>query len=214
MRPAHDLVTIAGDVYVSGASIEEWSFGLRCFELIPSDVAIKTAAASSVASAVFTHLGPILSNRLRLKNVTVARINALGRYEKTVDGAYDKGEWNGATVLTNAATGNLPLQSAVVVSLMTARAGATGRGRIFSPAISENLGADGRLTGSRSLDIANNYKAFLNAVNALTTLGNVGVHSSKGYASSVTGIRVGKVVDTLRSRRRSQPEDYSVVTLV
>jgi hypothetical protein len=40
------------------------------------------------------------------------------------------------------------------------------------------------------------------------------VVSSKGYNSEVTGVRVGRVLDTMRSRRRSLPETYDPVTPV
>jgi hypothetical protein len=54
--------------------------------------------------------------------------------------------------------------------------------------------------------------SFLNALGNEPGIDVLGltpvVASTKGYNSIVTGVRVGRVLDTIRSRRASLPENY------
>jgi hypothetical protein len=106
----------------------------------------------------------------------------------------------------------MPRATAVCATLLTARAGATGKGRIFLPTTILTLTESGRLQSTSAVTFANGVKGFINALNALAGV-DVGVVSSKGYISPVTAVKVGRTPDTLRSRRRSQGEVYQQVSL-
>jgi hypothetical protein len=213
MRPPHKLVTFSGDVVVAGAVLEQWSFSLRCEPDLTNTPAQDAAAAIGAKDAYVGWMAGPISNVAVLKRVRVASVNALGKYATTADGQFLAGEWVGSSPGANGSLNYLPLQSALVVSLMTARAGATGRGRFFIPTPRHNLDVDGRLTVQGQTDALAAAKGFINAMNAVPELGRVIVSSSKGYESLVTGVRVGRAIDTLRSRRGNVLEAYAASTL-
>jgi sulfite reductase beta subunit-like hemoprotein len=85
-------------------------------------------------------------------------------------------------------------------------------------------GADGRATASSAVDIATNLtRLFNNIHNVFTTWvggGDGGAHlvveSNVGAGTwhTVTAIEVGRVIDTMRSRRSSLDENYQVSTVI
>jgi hypothetical protein len=60
-----------------------------------------------------------------------------------------------------------------------------------------------------------NTKTFINAINAAYTGGDVIVASNRGSGKieTVTGLRMGDVMDTQQRRRRQLVEQYSVLAL-
>jgi hypothetical protein len=149
-----------------------------------------------------------------LEEVKIAKIGADGKYMEdarlidvadTIGGGFE----NGATTRT------LP-QTAVAVSLVTGRRGPTGKGRFYIPmplvgVISTTLlmdPAQAQGIGAAAQDLVNNIN---NAPGVDFTTIKVCVSSSKGYNTEVTGVRVGRVVDTIRSRRAQLDETYGAV---
>lgn len=103
-------------------------------------------------------------------------------------------------------------QAALAISLTTARRGATGRGRFYIPMPVFHLDTGLRIPEAGSDAVATRAAALISALNNnpgvdLTNL-NVVVASTKGYNSLVTGVRVGRVIDTIQSRRTSIGEYY------
>jgi hypothetical protein len=72
---------------------------------------------------------------------------------------------------------------------------------------------DRRLSEEDALDIATRCAALINSLNGSIGFGGVVVASSKGYLSGVTGVKVGRAVDTIRSRRSDLPEGYIAVAV-
>lgn len=109
-----------------------------------------------------------------------------------------------------AATGQTPPECAIVVSLRTATPGPRGRGRMYLPApASGMLTSTGMLNAGIVGDAADGMQAFINHVNAETTMEPVGVASMVGGGvSTVTSIRVGNVMDSQRRRRSAIAEAY------
>lgn len=109
-------------------------------------------------------------------------------------------------------------QLALVVSLGTAfRRGRAHAGRFYLPLPGTGLGTDGRLPANFTGTLAQTSRVMLDEFN--TALGpdwRVGVVSDlgTGNAHRVTHVRVGRVLDTLRSRRSSLNEEYSQSDLV
>jgi hypothetical protein len=156
---------------------------------------------------------PHLAQQVRLTECTHASITALGKYAVDGNGAYYRVTHTETAAGSSVSGSQLPLQSATAVSLTTPRAGATGRGRIFLPTVKETLDADGRHNIARVQTLRDQVRQLILAINGNTQVGNVVVSSSKGYETLVTGVRCGRVVDTLRSRRASQVEEYQSAAL-
>jgi hypothetical protein len=218
-RPAHQLVTFSGTLGPAAAPIEQWSFGVRFasnrFNTASDAVVGALAAAWGAAGSMQT----IHNNTVNLTKVRVAQVDATGHVEQGTSGAFNQRDWVG--VSPGGATGSTvyPPQCAVVASLISARAGATGKGRIFLPVTVKPLVAtDLRMSITDAQSIADATKVFLNLLVAVDpsspvqTKGPV-VASSKGYLSPVLSVRVGRTIDTMRSRRRDIPEGYLSATL-
>lgn len=102
--------------------------------------------------------------------------------------------------------------------------GLAGRGRVYLPPMSifGSLGADGRLTTAQAQDKATGFAALISSLNAAidaadVSAGNVkvGIMSNVGAGRSqwVEKVRVGRTIDTMRSRRNKLAEEYSVANV-
>jgi hypothetical protein len=212
MLPAHTLYVWSGYTGALGAPLEYWSFSLKSPPNPSVDQASRDLKAFDAKTAWMTHLAPAQRLDTHLTSVKVSQKGgALGNTLVTADGAYEQGEWTGDVTGANGGGATYPLQTAVVVSLKTARSGPTGKGRFYLPSPHFVLADDHRLTVPNATTLLTAVKAFVGAVSALPG-GQVQVVSSKGYSSPVTAVKVGRVLDTLRSRRADQPEDYLTAT--
>lgn len=104
-----------------------------------------------------------------------------------------------------------PPQIAVAVTLRTAkRRGRAHAGRFYLPMLAQTMGPDGRMSVGAQQGLATAATTFLDDLNAalpgyeVAVLSNVGT----GEVETVTHVAVGRVVDTMRSRRTSLDEDY------
>jgi hypothetical protein len=209
-KPAYTRAVFSGVIGTSVAPVEHWSFGVN----FPAD-ALPADGSDIVADGVALDLNdawhdswrPRMGTDVVLTNVKVSHVLATGHVATRGDGSYVQGEsvveWTGV-----GAPQAMPLQTALCVSLTTARPGPTGKGRFFLPwpafavsAITKSLSVDDAGT------IAADAVAFLNHCATIMTFAPQ-VVSSKGYMSEVTGVRVGRVPDTMRSRREDLPEGY------
>lgn len=214
-KPAHTRVTFTGVVGTAAAPLERWAFGLNFpHDAIPGDATaiVADGVASDCATAYGTYINLGMGNDIELTGVKVSRIAATGLVERRGDGSLIQGEWAG-DYEGLAAPKNYPLQTALCVSLVTSRAGATGKGRFFLPFPSYDLASDKRLTEADATDfLTNGVKPFVNELATILTYAPQ-VVSSKGYMSEVTGLRLGRVPDTMRSRREDLAEGYVVTPL-
>jgi hypothetical protein len=226
----HYKVTVYGDAY-SGA--EEWSFGWRTQKPVTADVdAAAQAHASAIQSAVTAFWsggtsGTQFFNTHRLQGVKVAVIDP--------DGQYPDGHIAGEVMFANVA-GPYVLgggertvaQNAMCVTLTTLRPrGLASKGRFFLPPMNWQISSDGLISTAGRDAIVTRVKTFLDAVNAAAPAGEdiavfsrgKGVKSfnaetgkiewdypNTGYFATVTGVEVGRVVDTIRRRRRQLVE--------
>jgi len=106
-------------------------------------------------------------------------------------------------------------QDALAVSLVTARRGPTGKGRFYIPLpVVMGLAANGWLIAESDVNtIRARAATMLSDINNAPGYDSGGaptvvVASTKGYNTPVTGVRVGRVMDTIRSRRRQLSESY------
>lgn len=113
-----------------------------------------------------------------------------------------------------------PNQVALAITLTTAvNRGPAHAGRIYSPMPCMAVGADGLITIAAADYVRTGFRTLLEAISDAPGLDTVEgapdvvVMSRKQGAPitrRVTGIRVGRVLDTQRRRRRSLPESYEV----
>lgn len=201
-------VTVSGVFGSAAAPIEIWSWSLK-FEGAET-INDEAASAFTVHDRYVTHLAPLFPAEIVTTRVRVSQHEAGGLVRKNSDGAYIQGDDVRVAAGTGGAANKLPLQTAVCVSLLTARAGATGKGRFFLPYTVHGINADYRLAAASTDAIATAVKGFINSI---TTLGRPVVVSSKGYRTPVVKIGVGRTLDTMRSRRSHLLDVRSEVTL-
>lgn len=229
----HVLLSVHGNL----PGGETWSCGLRSLayaDPLGDTKGIALAVAASNAWRVLANtptVGILFGNysvssaQATIDGTTVRRVNEDGI---TVE-QYEGSPTTALSIVTGSGIVPWPNQCSVVATLVTARAGRTGKGRIYLPALgSMSLTAD-RISSASTTAIANGVKALIETLNAAlvtaTAAGNaVAVQSAKasqepgvwtpgapsGYmGAKVVSVRVGDVVDTQRRRRSSIGEAYS-----
>jgi hypothetical protein len=153
-----------------------------------------------------------ITSRATLTGIKLNRIGTDGRYvdAETKEHTYPSpvpGGWSGTNVAPQ-----LTLALTLRGSNERARA---GRGRMYlPPSVSISaLGADGRLTVTDALNVAKGGLFLLGAVNdvylteGVNAVAGIASKQASGAFQGVAQVSVGRVVDTIRSRRNKQDED-------
>jgi hypothetical protein len=111
-----------------------------------------------------------------------------------------------------------PPQVSLAVSLMTARRGPRGKGRFFLPCPVVQLGTDLRMSEADRDSIQGAVAGFISNLNNWPGIDagepKVTVASTFGTNSDVIAVRVGRALDTIRSRRSDLVEAYNLGTPV
>ncbi|WP_294563738.1 hypothetical protein, partial [uncultured Arthrobacter sp.] len=201
-KTAHYRVTALGVFGTAAAPQERWQTGVNCDEDTPASQ-ITRAVAEARAQAIFESFAgtilPLLAAPIALVGVDIRKIGADGKQPKNPDGSYaGAGLYYPASSANRTGTPPYPFQVATVASLRTARSGPEGKGRMFLPPPAAALGSDGLLSAANAEALAAAVASWINAVNG-QFIADVSVMSSKGFASKVTGVQVGRVLDTHRS---------------
>lgn len=209
---------------------ERWTCGLRSYQLANFlSVASGDALALNVANRwrVFANtctslFGGASAPVATVDGVTVREINTSGVTEVQHEAVPTTALGAGSLVQT------MPNQCALAITLLTTRAGRTGKGRIYLPCIAmpatEYTG--GVLLPSATNTVKAGFKILLDGINtdlataAGTTL-KLAVQSPTSAkkvfddnsladynGAVITGFKVGNVIDTQRRRRTSVPEIY------
>lgn len=157
----------------------------------------------------------------RLVETKLNRIDSTGHYADNEVQTINVG-----TPIPGAAAGTLPAQLACAVTLRTARARGRGsRGRFYLPTLGVlgSLDTSGRLSTEQAQNVANGAGFLVDRINTvywardggLRTMMMVGVASNigAGIFEPATTVEVGRVPDTVRSRRSSLVEDHQVFTV-
>lgn len=205
---------------------EIWSCSLKC--AVPTgadaagssnvdalDVGALLNAPAGLAQAVINyHTNPalVLSSAAKLTFVKANKIDVDGRYIEDQTYEHPVSNLGGASVIDP----RFPTQISLCVSLTTGFSrGTAHRGRFYLPMPNEALASDGRYTAAYPLAVANRSMIFVNDINTVfSTAGSpvrVCVMSKKDGASgqrAVSGIEVGRVLDTQRRRRNAMNEQY------
>jgi hypothetical protein len=210
-RP-HWHVQFTGQLGPNNAPIEQWSINLNIapvgahnplLEAVP-DVVAGNCANAMAAWIAQAQVAPAVS----FEQCKIYQIGADGK-AVTVPVL-------GLTALARGQSGVAahPWQLSLVVTLDAARGLGPGRtGRIYMPPQCLSIDESDQITQTAVNNAASNAATFLDAINtAFTDLGTLCIASALGTGTNypVESIRVGRVYDTQRRRRRSTVENYVV----
>jgi hypothetical protein len=211
-KPSHTRLTWKGVFGTSSAPAEEWQFSLSTtYDPTALSTQARTALADALKLTYTTKLAGVLHQGIVMTSAEFRRYAPGGLEPRATDGSFSG---QGFSTVSAGVAGGLggvlyPPQVALVVSLVTPRPGATGKGRFYLPIGGHAITVDsGFILPQQNADIlADAVRDFLNTVS--TDIGApLVVVSSMGYTSPVTGMKIGRVLDTHRSRRARMKEAY------
>lgn len=199
---------VSGSLY----GTESWSWTLSLVPDFPgpgedAPSAVPPAVASAVQNFHIATSGPAA----RLKTLKLNELGPDGRYTSASETVlYD---WDAPGIVGSSGS-PYPAQIALAVSLVTGvRRGLARNGRFYIPAPVGDVETNtGGIASSRAQAVAAAATTMLNGINAAVPGYRVGVASNVGSGAFevVQNVRVGKILDTIRSRRTSLLEAYSV----
>jgi hypothetical protein len=190
---------------------EQWSCGFRMWKAAGSTEADANALLPGVSAAIAAYHVSTSSQISAAAKLSFVKVNAIGtdgRYigAGTVEATYADTPGGGAAIPPH------PNQVALVISLMTGFSrGPAHRGRFYMPLPVFLPAADGLIADSDRDFARTAAQGLRTAVNTNSSGHVMAVMSRKAGAPghrSVTGIEVGRALDTQRRRRRSLVEDY------
>lgn len=232
----HVLLTVHGSLPAG----ESWSCGLRSLATATAlggapGAALAIAAGnrwrglanSANASYLFGNTTGGLTFAT-IDGVTVRRLDEDGQTVEQYEGSPTT-----ALVPNGPTRESYPNQCALVATLVTARAGRTGKGRIYLPCVTSLNVANGRIPGATTTSIATAVKAMIDGLNtdlrtATDPAQKLAVQSSVasqepgawtvgapgGYmGAAIVSVRIGDTIDTQRRRRSSITENYATAQI-
>jgi hypothetical protein len=210
----HWQITVLGDSWVQ---TETWQFGVRALveggANQPDDQQLLANALASATQTFFSNANVKISNNCRLTAIKCASINTDGHYSYTSPpGLYVYptpivGPTSGAAVV--------PQATIAVTTLTPQSRGRASKGRFYLPPSVMAFSTDGRLSSVAADDIETAARTWLLAINSTAQVSAVAVMSKlgSGTTNTVNAVGVGRVVDTMRSRRRSLQEGRTPLAL-
>lgn len=217
----HLRVTVGGIFGSVANPAEEWSFGFQLGH--PSGAAIDLGDPlafqdmTETVQAWFTSSATRIATTCRLASLKMAQIDSAGHVVKNPDGSFSQRVHSYGTTDMPVGSQSSPLhpfQVAAVASLVTPRAGRSGRGRCYLPAPAVTVSAGGTISTTDRDSMLNTFAIMLNSVNAdIGPAVRVVVASNAGVNSPVVAVRMGLVLDTQRRRRGELDEAYAIQTL-
>jgi hypothetical protein len=211
---SHIKVTVLGTAW---NGTETWQFGVNCRHLdgVPPTDAGLLALATALAQPTMTMLtstASLMSADARLTAIKCALVGTDGKYPA----ASTPGIYTYATPVAGVVSqGGIPQATMAVTLLTNIPRGRASRGRFFMPLTNVAVAADGRITAAQADAMEAIVKVWLNAIIADANVTAILVMSGLGAGTSgvVNAIGVGRVVDTMRSRRRSLLEQRTPLTI-
>jgi len=190
---------------------EQWSCGLRLINVgggVANDDTGMLAAVSTAVEDYHTRALTSIGNNALLSFVKVNAIGTDGHYVANTTNEHIAPDATGGAT----AASPFPNQIALAVSLTTGFSrGPAHRGRFYLPLPYTSPGVDGTIPAGTAGGVHTSTTTFLAALNAVNAAWKVGVMSRKSGAPAarvVTGVEVGRVLDTQRRRRNKLVENY------
>ena len=197
-------LVFSGTLYTT----EQWSCGLTLAHVGLGDGTQPSSVSAPIIAAAETFFGKsFIGPDAALTTIKYNMIDVHGKYADTTLST----RWDASTPLPGGGTVHAWPQISLAVSLMTAHArGLAHTGRFYLPEFVAATDSSGRITEGQAEAIAADVTTFLNAVNDDNSDYRVAIVSqvAAGAQNNVTHVRVGRVVDTIRSRRNKLVEDY------
>ncbi len=213
--PAHYRLIFSGHTAGTVGPVEEWSWAVKGSSRPTAgnttDPLSLKAAADAGKAAYGAHLAGLFPSWVVLSRVRCSGHVEGGLTMTNASGAYMQHDVTGNLPGTGNGPVAYPLQTALVVSLISQRSGATGKGRVYLPPPALGLDGNFLLPQPGVSNVASKFGSFLVALRQ--EFGLVDIVSSKGYASTVRTVKVGRVLDTQRSRRGGLAEEHQGVVL-
>lgn len=190
---------------------EQWSCGMRLAPVTAASSGDPAGMIDGCKTAITAYHSDVASRISSAAKLTFCKLNMINEA-----GHYASGETyesvftavNGGLTPTNP----IPNQLALAISLTTAvDRGHAHRGRFYNPLPAMVLGSDGLIQTVDRDAVKTRALTFVNAISAVSTNYDVAVYSRKSGDPRhrlVTGVQVGRVLDTQRRRRRSLTEAY------
>lgn len=191
---------------------ESWSWGISLVDEFSAEPEAPDEVPQAIIDAVAAfHTAPsFIATYATLDTLKLNLIGTDGRYvDKTNTVQYDYPD----PVPKGVSSGTVPPQVALAITLRTiARRGLASSGRFYVPVPAYDLTADGRLSVANATTIVGYATTLLNALDDAMDDWTPGVVSNVGAGARrvVSHVEVGRVYDTIRTRRISLPEEYVI----
>lgn len=203
-------LVLSGSLY----GVEGWSMGFSLMRNFAPGAQAPTEVPQGVIDAATTFWGSagLVGDDALLGTIKLNEIGPDGRYVSTDQTVLH----DFPTPVAGGGTSVYPPQISLAVTLRTAAArGLAHSGRVYLPNPQPSLGSDGRLGVASVVGIADKVATFINAVNAALPEWVVCVASDvrEGEFRKVERVECGRVLDTIRSRRTSMPEERQPATV-
>ncbi len=214
--PAHNRFTFSGIFGTVIAPVEIWSCSIKTRPESFGTLANRQARVDAARTVWMNTLQGVLPPTAITTRVRLSEHLTGGLVAQDGEGTYKQADSVGDGPGGGSGGPTMPLQTALVVSLVTGRAGPTGKGRFFLPWPSKGLDPTFVLSETDRDLLQSVAASFVRGIGSLASPATAGddvvVASSKGYLSPVTGVRVGRVPDTMRSRRNQLLEAFDPPT--
>lgn len=198
----HTRVSLIGTLGDPANPPETWSCNLS-FDVGPFVTQTEADACFTAAAAWISRSTSKISQNAHLKMVKLSSLDTSGHL--IGNPIIKTGDASGSDT-----TRIYPPQIAWVASLTTGQRGASKRGRVFLP-LPTGVGVSAdkfQVDDAPRVAAEGSFITMVNAMHASLGGGGLVVASRKGYNTTVTKVKFGRVLDTVRSRRRSLVEDY------
>lgn len=209
---AHILYTFSGGM--PGGDI--WNFGLRTAAVSTVSEEDLFAMAGQAGQDFISATTAAPNGLFRLNPTTLTFTSVVARHVTALGVTDVQGAAANFSQAGYAAGQLQPNQTALVATLLTPKAGRSGKGRIYLPMLALGGLLDDRMTGATQSDLAQQMSGFLSAMNQISTPTagpfRIAVQSRKGAGipAPVTGVSIGDVLDTQRRRRNKVKENYQI----
>jgi hypothetical protein len=221
--PEHVDIIFSGVFGTIAAPYEIWSFGVAAGFNTSAPVVDLAALALAARAAWINNVSPQVNPQARLTRVRAVLVDDQGHYKAEASGAYALADQSADSPGVGTLSQMPPTQVALAISLASVTPGAVGRGRFYLPGPDLGILTADQITVGRRDAVTTAMKAFLDSINT-TVRGQGGsgvVVASRGSVKNgipgglrpVVRVGVGRVADTMRSRRNAVPEDRSSVLL-
>jgi hypothetical protein len=210
----HWVITVGGD---SWTSTETWQFGVRATANgvpVAADQQLLANALAAPTQTMFSSTAFKMYQTNRLMWVKAALVDAAeGHY--VFPGAPGLYTYPSPVAGTSSTYAPCPQQTLAVTTLTPVARGRASKGRFYLPPGCWQVQTDGRITAAEADSIETAVRTWLLAINATTQVGDVAVFSKLGNGTTnlINAVGVGRVLDTMRSRRRSLAEGRTPLVL-